>query len=377
MDIVSATMPERYDALSWEQAADASHSHHVTADPTSASFGSAIDWSDHFAAAAQASVLICSDETFANPYAPHLPAMTQAAGHRILDVLPIHAAGEHLAGLVALDAVILSCSGHEPGLDALLGRLDSMAEAGTLTLLVITDLAGLDHVHALVHSRSAVILCEPESVDMAAALVTLERHGPKHVQLHDSGNGDDTEAHRFDLLSDQLLKLNRMIEALVQDKTPEETVSGWGQASATVKSPGRSYSAESEDLTIPHHKVYAHQVRAVLRARRLREQVLSPDLFADPAWDILLDLLAARLENTRVSVSSLCIAAAVPPTTALRWIRQLTDRGLLERQADPRDGRRIFIGLSDAGSAAVTRWFQQSRSLLQAALHTTYNGQAY
>ena len=42
---------------------------------------------------------------------------------------------------------------------------------------------------------------------------------------------------------------------------------------------------------------------------------------------MLLDLLAARLERERVSVSSLCIAAAVPPTTALRWIRTLTDKG--------------------------------------------------
>jgi hypothetical protein len=44
----------------------------------------------------------------------------------------------------------------------------------------------------------------------------------------------------------------------------------------------------------------------------MREQFFGPDLFADPAWDILLDLYAARLEQQRVAVSSLCIAAAVP-----------------------------------------------------------------
>jgi hypothetical protein len=88
-------------------------------------------------------------------------------------------------------------------------------------------------------------------------------------------------------------------------------------------------------------------IRAVIRARRLRDQYLGSDLFADPAWDMMLDLTAARLEGRAVAVSSLCIAAAVPATTALRWIKQLTDTGFFRRVADPYDGRRIFIELTD------------------------------
>src|SRR3546814_8292219 len=85
----------------------------------------------------------------------------------------------------------------------------------------------------------------------------------------------------------------------------------------------------------------------MLRLRRLRDRFFPGDLFADPAWDMLLDLMAAHLSGQRVSVSSLCIAAAVPATTALRWIRALTDHGLFLRQADPSDGHRVFIALSD------------------------------
>jgi DNA-binding MarR family transcriptional regulator len=70
---------------------------------------------------------------------------------------------------------------------------------------------------------------------------------------------------------------------------------------------------------------------------------------------MLLDLMAARLERIQVSVSSLCIAACVPPTTALRWIKMMTDQGLFERVADPVDGRRIFIRLSDSAAQAMTR----------------------
>ena len=72
---------------------------------------------------------------------------------------------------------------------------------------------------------------------------------------------------------------------------------------------------------------------------------------------MLLDLTAARVEHTRVSVTSLCIASGVPPTTALRWIGQLTEAGLLQRVEDETDRRRVFISLSDHGAEAMARYF--------------------
>jgi DNA-binding MarR family transcriptional regulator len=91
----------------------------------------------------------------------------------------------------------------------------------------------------------------------------------------------------------------------------------------------------------------AMQIRGIIRARRLRDQYFGSTLFADPAWDMLLDLAASQIEHRSVAVSSLCIASAVPATTALRWIKQLTDGGLFRRVADPLDGRRVFIELTD------------------------------
>lgn len=104
--------------------------------------------------------------------------------------------------------------------------------------------------------------------------------------------------------------------------------------------------------------VVAADYRRILRERRLRDLYLGDALFADPAWDILLDLAAARLEGSAVAVSSLCIAAAVPPTTALRWIRVLTERGLLCRTPDAQDGRRVFMTLSDGAAAAMDAYLQ-------------------
>ncbi|MGL5837106.1 MAG: winged helix DNA-binding protein [Sphingorhabdus sp.] len=72
---------------------------------------------------------------------------------------------------------------------------------------------------------------------------------------------------------------------------------------------------------------------------------------------MLLDLFAAKIEQTDASVSSLCIASGVPATTALRWIRHLVDAGLFERVNDE-DDRRPFIRLSEHGLNTMADYFQ-------------------
>lgn len=103
----------------------------------------------------------------------------------------------------------------------------------------------------------------------------------------------------------------------------------------------------------PARAVTPGRIRAHIKARRQRERFFDAALFADPVWDILLDLAASRLEERPVSVSSLCIAAAVPTTTALRTIKMMVDRGLLVRRSDPADARRTFIAMGPATARAM------------------------
>jgi len=74
---------------------------------------------------------------------------------------------------------------------------------------------------------------------------------------------------------------------------------------------------------------------------------------------MLLDLTAARAEQAKVSVTSLCIASGVPPTTALRWIGQMTEAGLLKRIEDETDRRRAFIALTDKAIEAMSAYFAE------------------
>lgn len=108
----------------------------------------------------------------------------------------------------------------------------------------------------------------------------------------------------------------------------------------------------------PVRGIDAGLVRRMIKLRRDRDRHFPAEIFADPAWDMLLDLMAARLEGKRVPVSSLCIAAAVPTTTALRWVRSLTEAGLIERRTDPTDARRSHVELSEASVAAMMAYLR-------------------
>jgi DNA-binding MarR family transcriptional regulator len=114
---------------------------------------------------------------------------------------------------------------------------------------------------------------------------------------------------------------------------------------------GHPFSNQN-DLEVP-----VERVEWLLRARRHRARYLTPELFAEPAWDILLDLLRAEIAHERVSVSSACIAAAVPATTGLRWLGTLEQHGLVVRERDLHDARRIFVVLSPDTSMALRRYF--------------------
>ena len=103
--------------------------------------------------------------------------------------------------------------------------------------------------------------------------------------------------------------------------------------------------------------------RRVYQARRRRGRVFGDEtLFGEPAWDILLDLFAAAVHNKRVAVTSACIGAAVPSTTALRWIKVLEDKGLILREDDTADARRTFVRLSPQGYALMLRYFGEMNS---------------
>lgn len=99
-------------------------------------------------------------------------------------------------------------------------------------------------------------------------------------------------------------------------------------------------------------------VRTVQALRRKRGRFFDPALFADPGWDILLELYAAHLGQHRVTVTNLCMAVEAPTTTALRWLAVLERRDMVRRTPDPTDRRRIFVALVPDAFEAMNRFFK-------------------
>lgn len=123
-------------------------------------------------------------------------------------------------------------------------------------------------------------------------------------------------------------------------------------------------NASGSDLQVSERAI----VDCLIRSRRLREKFFQASLFADPVWDIFLDLYLARLDQRRTTVSSLCIAAAVPSTTALRHIGSLVRAGFLIREPSNLDHRVAYIELSDAAAEQMSAYVARLSELFWAAL---------
>jgi DNA-binding MarR family transcriptional regulator len=189
---------------------------------------------------------------------------------------------------------------------------------------------------ARVADPSVELLVDPSASDRIAALALAMARRSVGPRLNDISK--EPSAVRLRQLSDEVSRIAATLARL-----------SVGPAGTSVEKP-QPVTGEAPGVSLD-------TVRQVIRARRIRTRFFDEELFADPAWDMLLDLLQAEIAQHRVPVSSLCIAAAVPPTTALRWIKTMTDVGLFQRRADPHDGRRIFVELSPGASEAMRRYF--------------------
>lgn len=225
-----------------------------------------------------------------------------------------------------------------------LGWLNGAAGESACRAVVEVGPDDIDLVDAIAPHPDVALICRAEDGDRLVALALAVRRCGE--QLHDVVN--EVGAARLAQLSEEVGRIARALASLAQSAPVP--------SAAAASSPPPSVFLD-DDVAL------GATLRAVIRSRRARAQFFPADLFADPGWDILLDLMAARCERRRVSVSSLCIAAAVPPTTALRWIKQMTSVGLLIRQADVADGRRIFIDLADNAVTAMRAYFAQEKAM--------------
>lgn len=120
---------------------------------------------------------------------------------------------------------------------------------------------------------------------------------------------------------------------------------------------GSAGSAKTRpDARSPNREVLQKFVRSILKARARRAEFMDASKFADPAWDIMLDLTSAALEGRSVPALSVSAAANVPMTTALRYVKRLVEDGVVKRWDDPDDKRRSLLALEDRALEAMIEY---------------------
>ena len=261
----------------------------------------------------------------------------ETAGLRIAEVVGTAAAAERVGQQPAASAIWLELSADSgAATDRLVQQVVGQAAEGRHCAIISVPNRLLDAVAAQASVDEVELLVDADDVERLAALslALVSRHWQQAT--HDAAS--DKSAARLRQLSDEV---SRIATTLARLSTGP---------SAIPRGPQREPTGEVPEVS-------AETVRAVIRARRLRARYFSEDLFADPAWDMLLDLYAANLEQRKVSTSELCIASAVPSTTALRWIEKLVQMKMVTREDDHLDGRRTWVSLSPAARLQMESYF--------------------
>ena len=196
-------------------------------------------------------------------------------------------AAERLDDAVSAGAVFVDVRQDSgAALDRLLDRLDLAARHDRRASVVCIPPALIDITGARVAHRDVALLVDATLLERSGAISLAARIDRPVSPMLGEERGAPGQLLR---LSEEVGRIARTLAAL--SVVPEPRPPGpMADRSVAVEPPA------------------AAVVRAAIRARRLREQFFAAELFADPAWDMLLDLMAARLEGCPVAVSSLCIA---------------------------------------------------------------------
>ena len=198
----------------------------------------------------------------------------EAAGYRTAAVA-IEDAVDRLDIQAAASAIWVELdSDGGTALDRLLDRID--AESDRLPAVVSAPLAMIDPIAARLQGEGVHLLFDATEVDRIAALAVATGWARSRNEARAHDISKEPSSARLRQLSDEV---SRIAATLARLST----------------GPGAGTGEKSEPPKGDAPQVSLEIVRQIIRARRLRARYFDEELFADPAWDMLLDLLQAEI----------------------------------------------------------------------------------
>jgi CheY-like chemotaxis protein/DNA-binding MarR family transcriptional regulator len=223
-----------------------------------------------------------------------------------------------------------------------------LADRPWLQLLLVTGQASLETAVAAMRLEASDYLfkpIEPKSLREAVQHALTRAEAIRRVH---QVRGDSPAARELQQIADTA-------RALAEDmrRTIEQGLARRDPAAGAGEQPGD------------------HGLRTLKLLQQLQEarsSIFGEAVMPEPAWEMLAELMRARLAGQHLSVTSLALSSKSPMTTALRRIEDLIQGGLAERLPDPADKRRTYVELTPEGMARMQLFLEGfARTALDAA----------
>ena len=210
------------------------------------------------------------------------------------------------------------------------------ADRPWLQLLLVTGQASLETAVAAMRLEASDYLfkpIEPKSLRESVQHALTRAESIRKVRTAAA----DTAGSR------ELLQIADTAKALAEDmrRTIEHTAGRAGEPAQPVQG-----GARTEDSGL-------RTLKLLQKLQEARSSIFGEAVMPEPAWEMLAELMRARLAGQHLSVTSLALSSKSPMTTALRRIEDLIQGGLAARLPDPADRRRTYVELTPEGMARM------------------------
>src|SRR5512144_1734426 len=210
------------------------------------------------------------------------------------------------------------------------------ADRPWLQLLLVTGQASLETAVAAMRLEASDYLfkpIEPKSLRESVQHALTRAESIRKVRTAAA----DTAGSR------ELLQIADTARALAEDmrRTIEHTAGRPGEPAQPAHGGGRT-----EDSSL-------RTLKLLQKLQEARSSIFGEAVMPEPAWEMLAELMRARLAGQHLSVTSLALSSKSPMTTALRRIEDLIQGGLAARMPDPADRRRTYVELTAEGMARM------------------------
>lgn len=210
------------------------------------------------------------------------------------------------------------------------------ADRPWLQLLLVTGQASLETAVAAMRLEASDYLfkpIEPKSLRESVQHALTRAESVRRVR---SASTDTAGARELQQIADTA-------KALAEDmrRTIEQDSSSRRESAGAA--PG---AARPEDSSL-------RTLKLLQKLQEARSSIFGEAVMPEPAWEMLAELMRARLAGQHLSVTSLALSSKSPMTTALRRIEDLIQGGLAARMPDPADRRRTYVELTPEGMARM------------------------